>query len=429
MPKLVSNIIKIPLEEKDKFYNKPQVFPKMPRLYLELLENKAKIKQDLINKDYIPLPQEEDTFDNKLDNILNNDIEDNSDDDFAPPRNTDFKIENNDINKRPIVVEKKEPIETKEYKNPIFDSDDEKVNSDTELNDSDDEKISNMRKKIFDMKRDSDNESVRSLERSKKSNSSGEELSDRLKELLKDDDKDEEVIRSVSKKTDKYSHRRDDNFRRKENSNVPPKLSDLESGNFKKEYRNIDHDFDDSEDAKREIMFKFDLLRKTYPNSNIPEFTIHSDYAHMKRSYEDAVRRLSLDSTVDNYKTYLIGGFMVTEFILGNYLKFDMQGFTQQQIISMSSYDKLLIELGEKSYVPEGSSWPVEARLLLMIVIQAALFIVSKMILKKTGSNLLGMINSLNINTAANNRPNSTKKKMKGPNINLDEMPDINENS
>ena len=38
---------------------------------------------------------------------------------------------------------------------------------------------------------------------------------------------------------------------------------------------------------------------------------------------------------------------MVVEYVMGNFLKFDMQGFAQRQIVSMSSYDKLLIELGK----------------------------------------------------------------------------------
>ena len=72
-------------------------------------------------------------------------------------------------------------------------------------------------------------------------------------------------------------------------------------------------------------------------------------------SYEDTLRKLSLDSNVENFKQYLIYGFMGIEFVLGRFLKLDMEGFTQQQIISMSSYEKLLIELGEKSYIAEDS--------------------------------------------------------------------------
>ena len=46
-------IVKVPLNEIDKIL--PQVnFGKMPILYLELLENKQKVRGDLINKTYEP---------------------------------------------------------------------------------------------------------------------------------------------------------------------------------------------------------------------------------------------------------------------------------------------------------------------------------------------------------------------------------------
>ena len=139
----------------------------------------------------------------------------------------------------------------------------------------------------------------------------------------------------------------------------------------------------------------------------------------MKKTYEHTVRKLTLDSNVEQYKTYLIGGFMVVEYILGRWMKFDMEGFTNQQILNMNSYERLLIELGEKTYVPGDSSWPVEVRLLFLIIINAAFFIISRMIMKKTGSSLLNMVNSMN--TAG--RSNRPKRKMKGPQINLDDLP------
>ena len=380
-------IVKIPIPENEKPSNNLQVFPKMPRLYLELLENKSKIKQDLINKDYVP----DERVSNSEKNIsaLVQDVEKNDD---------DVKKNESDDDDRKVDSDD-EPVVEKKYDSDVSDDD-----------------IREHKRKTYDS---DDSVSVHSEKRSK---SSADDLSDRLKELLKEDDKDDRRPKSV--KVDKYSRRRDEtNTRRESSYNEPPKLSDIDSGNFKKEFRNIAYEQDDDEDAKRELIFKMGLLKKSYPNAVIQEFSIHSDYSNMKKTYDDTVRRLSLDSTVDNYKTYLIGGFMVTEFVLGNYLGFDMQGFTQQQIVSMNNYEKLLIELGEKSYAPEGSSWPVEVRLLGMILIQAGLFIVSRMIMKKTGSNLLGMINNMNINNPVN-RP-TNKRKMKGPSINLDEMPDI----
>ena len=253
-----------------------------------------------------------------------------------------------------------------------------------------------------------------------------DDLTDQLKALLQDDELSVDSTPAGSPLS-QYSTER---TRRR----TPPTLDQLrQTGAYAdpqviKEVRGHVSE-EEEEDKKREILFKFDLLRKSYKGADIPDFNIHSDYRLMLKSYEASVKRLSLDTTVESYKTYLIGGFMLIEYILGSWFRFDMQGFTQQQILTMSSYEKLLIELGEKSYVPEAKQWPVEIRLLFLIIINAGFFIVSKMILKKTGSNLMNMMNSMNSAASApapaSTKPPQPKRKMRGPNINLDDIPEF----
>jgi hypothetical protein len=55
------------------------------------------------------------------------------------------------------------------------------------------------------------------------------------------------------------------------------------------------------------------------------------------------------------------------------------------------------------------------------VIINAAIFIVSKLIMKKTGSNIMNMMNNLNGQTTG---ATTRKRKMKGPDINLDDLPD-----
>ena len=237
------------------------------------------------------------------------------------------------------------------------------------------------------------------------------------------------------------SEEKSDEQRRNEIPSSAPTLKDLEkTGKFtrKKEIEDIGRtslSAQEEEDTKRELIFKFDLLKKSYRSANVPEFTIHSDLNMMKKTYESTLRTLSLDKSVEDYKRYLVGGFMLMEFFCGNWLGFDMSGFTQQQMVSMNSYEKLLIELGEKSYVPSGSKWPVEVRLLFLVVMNAAFFIISKMIMKKTGSNLMNMMNTMNTAGGQNENTESNtsssipmkKRKMRGPTVSVDDIPDVND--
>lgn len=370
-------VIKIPLEQHEKARLPSQSFSRMPQLYLELLENKEKIKQELVNVDFVPdktisLPGIKESFSpqNKLPNLN------------SPNSSKSSRI-------------------SYSSGSDLSDSDD-----DSDIGDHDDR--SDLQNKLSKVNIDTDDTD---------SNVSNEDkLSRRLKNLLNDDD--DTVQQSTSE--NKYKS--------------PPTLNELENqGTVKRERHLPDmtrqtYGNEDEEDLKREMLFKFDLLKKSYGNNqNIPEFTIHSDYRTMEHSYENTLRKLSIDSTVDNYKTYLIGGFMLVEFVLGKFLKFDMEGFTQQQIVNMSSYERLLIELGEKSYTPGGSDWPVEIRLVFLIIINAAFFVVSKILMKNTGTNILNMINSMNVNSNSQAPVNEPKRKMRGPDISFDDLDDLSD--
>ena len=467
-------VVKIPLPRNQRPPDRPQAFPRMPRLYLELIENKSKIKQDLINQEHVP---------------TNHEYPFQAVQHSHKPSREEYRErhEYGHEKERPNLRDNQEISENVDTKSVISSVSTVKT---PEIKDGD-VSVGSIESRSADNQSSysalSDTSRASVSVKSKES----DELSVRLKELLADTDDENSVVedfdrfkkkldqgsdeqsRSVSSESssmgDKYSRQRHvqsplSDIRSAHRTpyrpqaihgpvsrahpdkqpvpnGVPPTLAQLQKqGHYqaRPEMRDITHtalNEQEQMDKKREILFKFELLKKSYPRAHtkIPDFTVYSELTLMQKEYDSTVRRLSLDSTVESYKQYLIGGFMLTEFVFGNFLGFDMQGFTQQQIISMSSYERLLIELGEKSYVPTGSKWPVELRLLFMIIMNAAFFIVSKMIMRKTGANLMNMINGMNSSgptPAPNNGPTpapTRRRRMRGPNIDLDDIPEASD--
>jgi hypothetical protein len=428
-------VIKVPLPDKDRMPDYPARFHPVNKLYLELFENKAKIKQDLINKEYV----------RKEGAIREGAIREGAVTHMEQKNeHVERKAERGEHHKENLEIKERE--DSKSNSSESISSSNSKSESKDSVKDSDRDK-----KPVKNGSETSSSSSSSSSSKSKKSESSKSEsndssnLEDRLKELLKD-----KAVSSVSRSASKYTtyEKYKENVKPKTDTGrtegradantagfkTAPTLAELEAtGKYqgKAELRNIDHipkNEYEEEDEKRELIFQFSRLRKSYPTAqNIPEFTVHSDLREMRKTYDSTIKNLSLDSTVDTYKNYLIHGFMLSEFVFGSFLGFDMQGFTQQQILNMGQYEKLLIELGEKSYVPTGSRWPVELRLMFIILMNAGFFIVGKMIMKKTGADLMGMIN----NTAGMGQQNNTntaqrpRRRMKGPNIDVDDLPEM----
>lgn len=364
-------ITKVPLEKPATTNEKSSAdFPRMPRMYLELMENKDKVKQSVVNKEYDP-DEAATLFSWKGDE----------------PKKPSEDVASNKISE----VSEEEDVEEESEGSQQGES--QSAESGEESG-SDVESVGS----------EATTTSVAHSPRSSNSSATGSVISQAAEPTRK------KIMEMLE---------------------APPKLSDLEKkGEIKTQkvipnLNRMNIGTEEEDELKRELLFKFELIKKKYKNIDIPEFTMHSDFKNMNRTYENTVRRVSLDSSVESYKSLLIGGFMLIEFVLGVWLKLDMAGFTQQQIINMNQYERLLIELGEKSYVPGGSQWPVEVRLIGLILLNSVIFIVSKIIVKKTGSSVINMMNAFN--NGMNQVPARPKRKMKGPSVSIDDLPEEEE--
>jgi len=452
-------------------------FAEMPKQYLELIENKDKIQPHLVNKEYIP------SVENAPKPILFNDppvstrlnelleIKDGSGSDISSDSEEDegavAEIEDDysDVSDTEDILDPEKlshpapaPVEVKAIKSHSsshYDVKEERDNKEEDLDEDD----------LHDEREEEDPFSRREVPRER--DDRREDPYSRREVPRERDDRREDPNKYARREEDyssKYSRREAPRDReghngrdgREEDPSRTARRGGREDANSRSSSADILESFDkftsnkpipslsqlnmnpkptipnmdyykpniEEENSKRELLFKFDLLKKSYKDEIMPEFTLHSDYKNMKQTYDSTVKKLSITSSVESYKTYLIGGFMLVEYLLGNWMSFDMQGFTQQQVSSMTTYDRLLIELGEKSYVNEESQWPIEVRLLGLIAMNAAFFIVSKMIMKKTGSNILNMINSMNTKSTQDHVPKK-KRPMRGPNIDINNLPDL----
>ena len=539
-------VIKVPLDHKPIIF--PPNFPPMPRLYMELLENKAKIKPELRNKEYEPrisndkipsllmaenntqnvikqlgkeLQVSEDIADKRkrqgnalqildlsamskeqVDNISQSSgVNIISQSSKESPSSQSSLLLNNSVLKR---LSDKEPEEEKNridktniqkedrYKSDSRDKDredryksdsrdrEDRYKSDSRDKDREDRYKSDSRDKDREdrYKSDSrDKDRYKSDSRDKdryKSDSRDKDREDRYKsdsrdreDRYKSDSKDREDSREPDVQhieeeddpilkilnTKQTSSQLEDILKGKSTSEVKsenvdnsqsntvvnkipyiaPSLAEISSGKVHVDQngiRNMEHLTKDEEYEsirKRDILFKFKILRKRYKEANIPDYSMYTDIKTLEQEYSSLTRQLSLDATVENYKKYLTIGILLVEWGFKYMGINDIDGFAQQQLLSMNQYEQLLFEIGEKNYMTS-LNWPPEVKLLGMIFINGVMFVGFKMVCKIAGSSVTNLLNGLHntkpVQPSAPQPSASSKPKMRGPNINIQDLTD-----
>lgn len=361
------NIIIVKKPRSDPIPDKPINFPPLENLHLELLENKRKLKHGV---PAVPIPQKR---------------------------------------KPPVIVSKESsPVRSKE---PVpSSSKDKSLNPSKSKTDKPKEKLPTRKSKLVETEDD-----------------------DFVSEFGDDDVDNVELEFGESEDEEEFRDRSD---------TEEPEIDDgdLGSENLGDGDENVENPEDDiyaglspeerEQKEREEYIWRFRILKKQYrnPKVTIPEYNEHSDVPEMKRVYDRTIRELYLDDAVDSYRTYMMGGFMAMEFICTQFIGVDLGGFTVQQTRMMYKYDRLLVELGEKSYTKWGMNLPVEIRLIGLILLQAGVFYLGKVITAKYGSSMADLFKGITGQPPdITPEPNSSNqeapvKKMRGPKIKAEDI-------
>jgi len=120
---------------------------------------------------------------------------------------------------------------------------------------------------------------------------------------------------------------------------------------------------------------KFDMIRETWPQYNIPNPSLDMPLEHVHIMYNHYVKHIYARENAQTYMLYVIGGWLVMEIIAVKLLNLPAGKFTEFRMNRMGKYKILLIQLGEKYHGEYGEGWPVEIKILVMSLIEMVLFI------------------------------------------------------
>ena len=154
---------------------------------------------------------------------------------------------------------------------------------------------------------------------------------------------------------------------------------------------NIIYTMEQDAKIRADYRVKFGLLRDAYPKLQIPEPGEFVPIYLIYTQYQQYVKSIHVDSSVESNKTYLLIVWLVIEVFCTKLLGLPCSGYTQNQFQYMNKYQMLLVELGEKTYnATGGSSWPIELKLAGLAFFNALVFVLIQYLVSTVGGSAAG---------------------------------------
>lgn len=222
-------------------------------------------------------------------------------------------------------------------------------------------------------------------------------------------EKDEVSSSSSSETTDKVDDRSEHGSDKQEKDNDEHQYEYVYPHQQQQEAETFEERESREKKEKIDLLADLNTVRTKYHHIHIPDFDEFTDLDTLKIYHTRVLNRIKLDANVVFLKKLLAGLILVTEIICVNFLNIDIQGVTEHQTENINVYEDLLYELGEKKNVNITRNWPVEIRLLGMVIMNCAAFWIQKKVANGDLSSFMNILKSFSQIQQIRSNPNMNK--------------------
>jgi len=163
-----------------------------------------------------------------------------------------------------------------------------------------------------------------------------------------------------------------------------------------------------------ELTMNIAKARKDYPELEIPELPANATLDMKQDLYAKVLRYISISNKADGYKFWLTVGIGVAEFVVYQYLGVDIRGFLAMQSGRMHKFKGPLWTMAERNSVSTSSPWPPEIQIIFIIMTNAVVFILIKVVSSMIGSAWGEKLGSMLINALDQQAESSTESQTEG---------------
>nr|QBK90382.1 MAG: uncharacterized protein LCPAC103_00630 [Pithovirus LCPAC103] len=137
-----------------------------------------------------------------------------------------------------------------------------------------------------------------------------------------------------------------------------------------------------------ELSMKIAQARSDYPELAIPKLPDHASLAMKQTLYKNALKYIHIGNKTGDYKFWLSVSIVVMEWVVYKFMGVDIRGFFKMQSKRMHRYESALWEIAERSANGTGVPWPPEIRIIFIILTNAVVFILIKVLSTWVGEGL-----------------------------------------